>query len=269
MYNLLFFKLPNYLFSILFFGIIIITAGYVKNLSVQNQLLSSIEIISENNIPSIRLHAWRDNNSNFHSGVFKVNDSDVFESSINKEIGDPETWGELYKQVNSFDRNKMKDIYETYRTIYNSKFYTSTQFADIVVTSVQNIPYALTLQDSCVFASFNDDEIQEMINDGIKCIGNIYAGIYTPLEFMKYFEGDCDTRTLFIYTVLKTFGYDVKILNSDYYGHSVIGLNLASNGKYKVYNGKRYYTWEVTSRGWKLGEISPEISDMNYWYVAL
>ena len=68
---------------------------------------------------------------------------------------------------------------------------------------------------------------------------------------------------------LKKFGYDVIILNSDVYGHSILGLNILSSGRYKSYLGKRYYTWETTSEGWMLGDLPPDVSNMSNWYVAL
>ena len=40
-----------------------------------------------------------------------------------------------------------------------------------------------------------DNSIKKMMNDGIKCDGDVYAGVYTPLEFMSNFKGDCDSRT--------------------------------------------------------------------------
>ena len=104
---------------------------------------------------------------------------------------------------------------------------------------VQNIPYNIIVQESCSLAQIRNDSVNEMILRGYECEGNVYAGVYSPLEFVKKMKGDCDSRTLFIYTVLKKFNYDVVILNSDLYAHSIIGLNIPSSGRYKYYNGKR------------------------------
>ena len=37
----------------------------------------------------------------------------------------------------------------------------------------------------------------------------------------------------------------------------------------KYYNGKRYYTWETTAKGYDLGILPAECSNIKYWYVAL
>ena len=100
-------------------------------------------------------------------------------------------------------------------------------------------------------------------------MGNIKNGVATPLEFFYNKKGDCDTRTVLIYTILKRFGYDVVILNSNLYQHSVIAVNLPSYGDYKSINGKKYYFWETTSQGWELGVLPPDNWDISKWYLAL
>ena len=65
------------------------------------------------------------------------------------------------------------------------------------------------------------------------------------------------------------YGKVVVILNSDLYAHSIIGLNIPSSGRYKYYNGKRYYTWETTAKGYDLGILPADFSNIKYWYVAL
>ena len=67
---------------------------------------------------------------------------------------------------------------------------------------------------------------------------------------------------------LKRYNYDVVILDSEHYLHSMIGLNIPSSGRYKYHQGKRYYTWETTSNGWRLGLLPPNSSNINYWQVA-
>ena len=108
-----------------------------------------------------------------------------------------------------------------------------------------------------------------MINKGFECDSYVKGAIYSPVEFIDKFKGDCDTRTVFLYTVLKRYKYDVVILNSDVYGHSILGVNISSSGRYKYHNGKRYYTWETTSPGWRLGDLPPDYYNIKYWHVTL
>jgi hypothetical protein len=134
---------------------------------------------------------------------------------------------------------------------------------------VQNIPYNILTSESCSDAYLNSKSIKDMIDQGIDCDGNVFGGLYTPTEFIKNFKGDCDTRTVFLYTILNRYGYDTRILNSDFYRHSIIGVNLPSRGRFKTHLGKRYYTWETTNINWQLGDLPPSTSRMDLWHVAL
>ena len=256
-------------FTVLIFSVIISTISFISELfssKEKNVTNNDVKVLS---FKFSNKHFWNDNYSRNHYGNFKVNNIDVNSSYKNKISKNPQTWKQLYNQIYFHDKNKLTEILNVYKSIYNSGNYNKKEFADIIISSVQYIPYILTVDGNCSILYKNDRDVRDMINDGIKCKSDIYAGLFTPLEFMKYFEGDCDTRTLFIFTILKHFGYDVKILNSDLYGHSIIGLNLPSRGSYKTFQGKRYYTWETTSKYWELGDIPPETSNMNYWYVEL
>ena len=110
-----------------------------------------------------------------------------------------------------------------------------------------------------------DDNDVTVTGAGIRKLGPLGDLILV----LHHLNGDCDSRTLFIYTVLKKFNYDVVILNSDLYAHSIIGLNIPSSGRYKYYNGKRYYTWETTAKGYELGVLPADFSNIDYWYIAL
>jgi hypothetical protein len=45
-----------------------------------------------------------------------------------------------------------------------------------------------------------------------KCDGYERFGINTPVEFIATLQGDCDTRTLLLYTILAHYGYDVALM---------------------------------------------------------
>ena len=183
---------------------------------------------------------WSDYYRNSFSGTTKVRDHDVVNSSLNINSSYFSNWKELYREMYKHDKNKLDLVYPMLNDIWRSYNIDRRQFLDVIVSFVQNIDYK------------NPDNS---------------LGIYTPVEFMAYYQGDCDTRTVFLYTVLKKYNYDVVILDSEAYKHSMIGINISSSGKYKYYNGKRYYTWETTSAGWKLGMIPPKQSNISYWNI--
>jgi hypothetical protein len=266
-------RLITVFLTLVLFSIIFSTFSFIGNLS-HDSIPSKKQEVKENiksDIENIVSHFqyWKDNNSRAYTGIVKVNSKDVIESRINKKYSNARTWGEFYKEIIDHDKIKINSVYKLFDKIYKSKLLTRHEFADVIVTFVQNIPYNLLTTESCAKAYVNDKYVKEMIDNGTECDGNVYGGIYTPTEFINYFKGDCDTRTIFLYTVLNRYNYDTKILNSDFYGHSIIGVNIPWRGSYKRHLGKRYYTWETTSINWRLGDIPPSTSNMGLWYVAL
>jgi hypothetical protein len=54
------------------------------------------------------------------------------------------------------------------------------------------------------------------------------------------------------------------------YGHSILGVGLPVGvGQYKKVNGVKHYAVELTAKGFDLGMISPEQTQMNNWDIAL
>jgi hypothetical protein len=138
------------------------------------------------------------------------------------------------------------------------------QFADMVVSCVQDIPYRLIIDNP---ADLDGRMLQLYKRDG--ALEHIKFGVQAPAEFMYNLQGDCDTRALFCFTVLDHFGYDAAILISEYYAHAILGLALPSSGASISYRGKRFYTWETTAKGFQLGQMAPDCSNMNYWNIVL
>jgi hypothetical protein len=86
---------------------------------------------------------------------------------------------------------------------------------------------------------------------------------------MGNFKGDCDTRSVLLFYVLSRFNYDVAILISEQYGHAILGIAGDYSGKFKQYNGIRYYVWETTATDFVPGILSPNYGNMNYWQITL
>ena len=268
----LFLRIVSLFLTFLLFAIVISTFSFIKNLfSNESSPKKEIkkEIKKEVEKLATHYHNWNDNKFRRYSGTVSVKLNDVYASKNNKENISAISWGEFYKKLVENDKLKLSTIYDLFDQISRTRVLSRNEFADVIVTFVQNIPYNILTTEPCYDAYFNSRSIQEMMDQGIECDGNVYAGIYTPTEFIKNFKGDCDTRTVFLYTILNRYGYDTHILNSDIYGHSIIGINLPSRGRYKTYLGKRYYTWETTNVNWKLGDLPPATSNMKLWWVAL
>ena len=74
-----------------------------------------------------------------------------------------------------------------------------------------------------------------------------------------YKKGDCDTRALTAFTILKELGFDVAVMVSESEGHSVLGVVIPGRMNSDLSMGtntfgKRYLLWELTSRNWRLGD---------------
>ena len=211
---------------------------------------------------------WTDYDNRRYYGDFKFKYGDYIKSKNHKEKLNPYSFRDLYLNLNSFDKSKLDLIYSTLQRIRNENNLSRNKFAEVVVSLIQSIPYSYNIRGDCNGNNL-PQAYKEGIRSGIPCLSFIKHDILSPLEFFYLKTGDCDSRTVLIYTILKRFGYDVAILNSDRYSHSMIGINLPSSGKHKIINGKKYFFWETTSVGWEMGMLPPDNWDISKWNLAL
>lgn len=205
---------------------------------------------------------WNDYQQNFYEGRLRVFTDSYLQSKTWREgliyTTTVEDWP---SRVFSRMVKRENDVLDFYTRMIDSiqsvKKLDQIRFAELIVTMIQEIPYVLLLPDLCPTKS------------EFPCIGDVTLGIHTPVEFLYTLQGDCDTRALLVYLTLKRYGYDVVLLVSHRYQHALIGINLPHQGTFFPFRGKRYYLWETTSKGWRPGEISPNIRDMSYWEVVL
>ncbi|MGV6829019.1 MAG: hypothetical protein ACWA45_06435 [Flavobacteriales bacterium] len=217
---------------------------------------------------------WNDNYGTPYKGklIVRKNDYLKLKNSIDnyKVKTSNNFWGNLYNYIDKNDSPSLDLVLQTFNEILKSKNLNQMQFAEMVVTCIQDIPYSLVLQKECMPASSYEEVYKNiLLNCPECCIGNIKYGIQNPVSFLKNLKGDCDTRTVLIYSILKSFNYDVAILNSAFYKHSILGINLPASGEYKIYNGKKYYLWETTAKYFEIGKLSSNFNNVNHWEVVL
>jgi hypothetical protein len=224
----------------------------------------------------IHNHQWKDNASWNYSGEFKVRDDYYNISRIkrNQLTINAESsmgyWRQVYRRLTNERLEFLDEVVNEYKRIIKKKQLNRSKAADMVVTSIQNIPYCLVhdLSHSEADRQYGGF-ITEWHQKGGPCLELIKFGLQSPTEFMGNFKGDCDTRSVMLYHVLSRLGYDVVVLASDQYGHAILGISGNYRGKYVNYNGLNYYVWETTYPGYEPGVISDECGNMRYWYVAL
>ena len=216
-------------------------------------------------------HTWKDNKQNEYEGTFKVKESYMNVCTAYRDgLRGSSTYPQVYKKLSNFDKNKLDELIDMYDEIKHDKKLNQKQFADMVVTSIQNIPYVLVHD----YSHEEADEkwggfIEEYHKSGDVCLEKIKFGLQSPVEFMCNFLGDCDTRVLLCYLVLKEFGFDVAMLGSTTYGHEVLGISGNYRGSYVKKDGIKYYAWETTATGYRPGVLSPDFSNMDYWFVDI
>ena len=216
---------------------------------------------------------WKDNYGNSFRGTLSVREADYnrlkghinnFRAPINEYF-----WGSLYQYIEQKDAPSLDLVMEAFTQINKEKRLNKMEFAEMVVSCIQDIPYSFVLQGVCPTDNYDDSNRMILENCPECCIGNIAYGIQNPVSFLKNLKGDCDTRTVLIYSVLKHFNYDVAIVNSDFYRHSIIGVNLPASGDYKVFKGKKYILWETTTKYYKAGELPVNFNNVTHWNVVL
>lgn len=275
-------RLLGFAFLLLFiFGIISIFTNpihttikkkYATNSNEEIQNNTQVPITGDSIISHYRI--WQDYNRKEYSGNIKVKVSDFrnvanYRNNISVSPQDPNQYNYIVSKIYDFDKNKLSLLYSMFDSLKVKHNLSETKFAEVITSCIQDIPYTLVLDNDCNANRYNDKFISDYLGNGGKCEGFIKFGLLAPTEFMGSLIGDCDTRTLLLFTVLNHYNYDVAMLGSELYRHSVIGINLPYNGISKTINGKRYVIWETTEQGIPPGVIPREVSDMRFWNVTL
>jgi hypothetical protein len=217
---------------------------------------------------------WKDNYGNNFDGDLAVREKDFLRlyNHINlfKPSNQANFWGNLYDYIERTDTPSLDLVIRTFEKIHATRQFNQMEFAEMIISCVQDIPYSFVFQEECLSPDSYEDAIREFLEYCPDCcIGNKTYGIQNPVSFIQNLKGDCDTRTVLVYSILKYFNYDVAILNSDFYRHSIIGINLPSSGTFKMYRGKKYVVWETTAKYYTAGQLPANFNDITHWYVVL
>ncbi|MGK0428329.1 MAG: hypothetical protein ACJAUR_002449 [Ulvibacter sp.] len=269
-----------FFFGIKFIGKVFI--NIIQTISTENAYFSKEEIITNDiliegndTIPVYTsMRSWKDNLGNNFSGTLSVRQRDYLKLQHSTKNYKPSSnqnfWGELYSYMEKTDTPSLDLVMATFTRINTEKQLNQMEFAEMVVSCIQDIPYSFVFQENCLPAENYESSIKDILEDCPECcIGNVHYGIQNPISFIKNLKGDCDTRTVLIYSILKHFDYDVAILNSNFYRHSILGLNIPGSGKIKLFRGKKYILWETTAKYYSAGVLPSNFNDIKHWNVVL
>ena len=216
-----------------------------------------IEVDTTKNITkyAFKVWDWNDFNGKHHSIRFKYKVGSL-ESAENNRLANA-NYGPLYE----LDKLILVDLIQQMKKYIKGNNLDYMNALEYVCSSIQDIPYTLIIPETngcpCEqpFGSFSANcKVQ---SDGRGCCDEVMPfGVYSPFEFVYKETGDCDTRALLAFTILKEMGFDVAVMVSDSKSHSVLGVaNIGGAGDSYGTNlyGKKYYLWELTSQRWRFG----------------
>jgi predicted membrane protein len=217
---------------------------------------------------------WNDYNMKQYEADIIVRFSDYINARKHKNqnaivLNNKSEYDKLVDDIYDYDHSKLGYVYQMFDSIRRTENLSESRFAELIITCIQDIPYTFIFPNKCDFGCYDDDFIQSYLSNGGVCEGGIKYGLNTPVEFAGNLLGDCDTRTLLLFTILRHFNFDVAMLSSEVYRHSVIGINLPYKGIYKLIRGSRYYIVETTIENMKPGEFPYKMANMRYWNTNL
>lgn len=182
---------------------------------------------------------------------------------------------EVYHWMNETNAPDLDLTVRAFDSVRNARKLNRDQFAEMIVSCIQSIPYFLIVQDGCNLSEQRDGFIRQYLQQCQTecCMGGVKYGVRSPVEFLEDLRGDCDTRALWAYSLLNAFGYDVAIITSDYYKHAAIAVKLeqAPDADADVIriNGGNFYPWELTQHGYRAGYLPADCGDLGLWDIAL
>lgn len=284
------FRILGILFLISFIGVLFRTcshsdSNYIPNPTVVDSPRETNPPIYDPNtdekpIPEkdsmiTRYRSWKDYSGNKYEGKYQIRLSDYrnshsFKNNLSSEQNSIRDYDKIVHSLKENDKTKINSLYLLFDSINKKKHLNKLKFAEMIVTFVQDIPYAIVLDNGCDASLYNDRFTRSyLLKNPNQCDGYERFGINTPVEFLVSLKGDCDSRTLLLYTIFSHYDYDVALLSSEFYGHSILGINLPINGTAYNYNNQRYLMWETTAPNCKPGVIPDEISNTNNWRISL
>ncbi|HVU57182.1 MAG TPA: hypothetical protein VHD83_19105 [Puia sp.] len=218
---------------------------------------------------------WKGYDSGRYEGDISIRVSDWRASSVYKNgmavpPGQLAGYDGMLSGLSEQDSVRLGGVYRLLDSVRRAARLDSIAFAETVVAFVQDIPYALVLDGDCNPGGYTDLFTRRYLSSaGAVCEGYQRFGINSPVEFMATLKGDCDTRTLLLFTLLSHYGYDVAILSSELYAHSLLGICLPLGGHMFPYRGRQYVLWETTAAGARPGLIPKEMGDLSHWRISL
>lgn len=219
----------------------------------------------QNEILLTHNRTWTDVGNTYRSLKYSLSSASAtkssnFRNSIDVSFDGQEKvyWKDIYAGLYHHDQSELNALEDSIRALAKRELIQDQELIYSVVSFVQDIPYNYIIStDSC------DSHMDH------PCLPLQRFGVLSPVEFLYSLAGDCDTRTVLLFTLLKKLGYDPIIVNSAPYRHSMLAVDVPTEGDYFIHKGRKFYFWETTATGWLPGMLPPDMNNIDYWTIIL
>jgi hypothetical protein len=216
---------------------------------------------------------WTDYNEQSQEISFKLAKEDFKKCEYNRlefPLLSSLIWGYLYE----FDAPRLGSLIHSYKKSILGLGLKGQEALDYVVSSIQFTGYTyvcLGMDDSR--CGIGRAPAENCVPLG--CCDNVkpYA-VFSPFEFAYNKTGDCDTKALFAFTILKGLGYDnVSVIHgaTEGGGHAMLGVKVPNPPVIGQYihdrDGQKIYAWETTAGAYRLGESF--LPNLDNWTIGL
>jgi hypothetical protein len=208
---------------------------------------------------------WKDLDESEHAITFAIRNDDNEDSfgyrdevNVVEDGTEKGFWHNLYLDLYNHDKNTLQPLTDSLMAVSVKDGLQENALVYATVSMVQDIKYNYILHSDSCFTHMD-----------YPCVPLQRYGILSPVEFMYSLAGDCDTRTVLLFTLLKNLGYDPVIVNSYQYKHSMLAVDIPTTGDYFIHKGRKFYFWETTARGWLPGMLPPDMNNPDYWTIIL
>jgi hypothetical protein len=160
--------------------------------------------------------------------------------TITNDWSSPEEfWSAVYKVIRNDNEGRVKLISDVLKNAIKKNKLTSYDALNMILPFIQNIYYEIPKN---------------------------YFELLPPVNSIMENRGDCDTKSILLAMILEDLGYNALVLYSSQYLHAMVAVDLGGYGECIEYKNVEYSFIETTTEGWQIGMISPDMSDLRYWY---
>lgn len=198
---------------------------------------------------------WRDYNGKRCEIKFAIPQKEL-EKALSYRINYPVFFSEsqLYQDFIDISRGPLQIISKAFTKEMDRRHLQGIDRLNFVVSAIQTPPYTYVKMANC-------DGGTSCQPDGCCPFVKPFA-VYTPTEYIFQQTGDCDTKSLICYALLKSHGVNAALIcgDTDMGLHAMLGV---ANFRPTIpsrsvrYNGTIYHPWETTNfdQSFQLGNM--------------